>query len=109
MSTRRRSQRVLLNIPISVEFAGPDKQPVTESTHTVVVSAHGGLLYLKAKVSIGQLLSIKNLKNNEEQACRVVYVSAQADKSEVGIEFMKPAPTFWRVSFPPADWTPGKP
>jgi hypothetical protein len=25
--------------------------------------------------------------------------------TEVGIEFIEPAPRFWRVSFPPAGWT----
>jgi hypothetical protein len=25
---------------------------------------------------------------------------------EVGIELEKPSPRFWRVSFPPEDWTP---
>jgi hypothetical protein len=109
MSNRRRSQRVLLRIPISVEFLGSDKQTVAEKTHTLVVSAHGGLLYLKAKVSIGQLVTIKNPNTNQEQSCRVVYLNAQLDNSEVGIEFMKPAPAFWRVAFPPSDWVPSDP
>jgi PilZ domain len=109
MSNRRRSQRVLLRVPVSVEFAGPDKQPIVEATHTLVVSAHGGLLYFKAKVSIGRLVTVKNPDSKEEQACRVVYVNTQLDKSEVGIEFMKPAPTFWRVAFPPSDWVPCDP
>ena len=30
-------------------------------------------------------------------------------KSEVGVEFLKPAPKFWRISFPPDDWTPKDP
>jgi hypothetical protein len=25
---------------------------------------------------------------------------------EVGIEFRHPAPGFWRIAFPPIDWTP---
>ena len=109
MSNRRRSQRVLLRIPISVEFSGPDKQSIVEATHTLVVSAHGGLLYLKAKISIGQLVTVKNPDTKDEQFCRVVYVNTQLDNAEVGIEFMKPAPTFWRVTFPPSDWVPRDP
>jgi hypothetical protein len=109
MSNRRRSQRVLLRIPISVEFLSSDRQLVAEKTHTLVVSAHGGLLYLKAKVSIGQLVTIKNPDTREEQSCRVVYRNAQLDNSEVGIEFINPAPTFWRVAFPPSDWVPRDP
>jgi hypothetical protein len=109
MSNRRRSQRVLLRIPVVVITLGADKQPVPEETHTAVVSAHGGLIYLKTKVSVGQLLTIKNPATREEQPCRVTFLNPlQAGTSEVGIEFMKPSPTFWQVAFPPADWTPSE-
>jgi len=26
-------------------------------------------------------------------------------KAEIGLEFTAPRPTFWRVAFPPEDWT----
>jgi hypothetical protein len=29
----------------------------------------------------------------------------QLDKQEIGIEFVKPSPLFWRIAFPPSDWT----
>jgi len=64
---------------------------------------------LNTGVTTGQLLTITNSDSKEEQACRVVYVNAQLDKHEVGIEFMKPAPSFWRVAFPPSDWVPRDP
>jgi hypothetical protein len=31
------------------------------------------------------------------------------EKAEIGLEFSAPRPTFWRVSFPPEDWTPKHP
>jgi hypothetical protein len=105
-SNRRRSQRVLLNVGVSVTVQQPDKQPVTEETHTMVVNAHGALILLKMKVAVGQMLSLKNFKTQEEIACRVVFANQNPmGKSEVGVEFIKAAPTFWRISFPPADWT----
>jgi hypothetical protein len=30
-------------------------------------------------------------------------------KAEIGLEFTSPHPTFWRVAFPPEDWTPRHP
>jgi hypothetical protein len=33
----------------------------------------------------------------------------RSGKAEVGLEFSSPHPTFWRVAFPPEDWTPRHP
>ena len=105
-ANKRRSQRVLVSVPVTVITQGADKQPVSEETRTLVVNAHGALVLTRQKVSIGQLLTLKNTKTEEEQACRVVFINPQqAGKSEVGLEFMKPAPRFWRIAFPPEDWT----
>jgi hypothetical protein len=110
ISNRRRSQRVLLKIPVVVIALGPDKQPVSEETYTLVVSAHGGLIHLAMKVTVGQELTIKNPETREEQLCRVVRLNTtQPEITEVGFEFVKPAPQFWRISFPPPDWTLGDP
>lgn len=105
MSNRRRSQRVLLRIPIQVIARGPDNVHVSESTHTVVVSAHGALIYLDLPVTVGQVVVVENPETAEEQACRIAFRNKNADgKTEV--EFVQPAPHFWPVSFPPSDWAP---
>jgi hypothetical protein len=47
---------------------------------------------------------------NEEIVCSVIDVNLGAgDIPEVGLSFAKPTPSFWRVSFPPEDWTPRSP
>jgi hypothetical protein len=110
MNNRRRSQRVLLRIPVQVIGQGTDKKPVSEMTHTAVVSAHGGLIYLSLKVTVGQAIILKNPETNEEQLCRVARADPAPDgRTEVGIEFVKAAPTSWRVAFPPSDWKPHSP
>ena len=110
MSNRRRSQRVLLRIPIQVIGRDPDKKPVSELTHTAVVNAHGALIYLSLEVTVGQVIILKNPETNEEQLCRVARADPAPDgRTEVGIEFVKPAPNFWRVAFPPSDWQPHAP
>lgn len=106
-SDARRSQRVLLKIPILVraQFAGD--QPITEDTTTVEVNAHGGLLALAMKVRPGQKLVLKNWATANEQECRVVHVVEKSfGKNEVGIAFPFAMPKFWNVEFPPADWKP---
>ena len=103
---QRRSQRVILKVTVVVLAQGSDNKLVSEVTRTVTVNAHGAQVLLGLKVSIGQLLTLRHSGTGEEVSCRVVYLSPhQSEKREVGVEFMRPSPGFWRISFPPPDWT----
>jgi PilZ domain len=105
-ANRRRSQRVILSVPVSVSGQG-QKGQFTEETKTLVVNAHGALITLAAKVSQGQQLELKSVSNPEKQTCKVVYIGPTVQgQTQVGIEFTKPAPHFWHVAFPPENWTP---
>lgn len=106
----RRSQRVCLSVPIVVFKREPGAAAVAEETRTLIVSAHGASLLLRTPVRSGDLLTLKHKKSLEELVCRVVSFSAeQAGAVEVGVEFEHPAPRFWRIAFPPADWSPRSP
>jgi hypothetical protein len=106
----RRSQRVCLSVPIVVVKGELGKSQSSEETRTLIVSAHGALLVLKLPVQPGELLTIKHKKTQEELVCRVVnYGPDQSGKREVGVEFEHPAPRFWRIAFPPSDWSPRSP
>jgi len=110
MSHLRRSQRVCLRLPIVVLREGPGTNVASEETHTLIVNAHGALIQLALTVEIGQLLGIKNMQTLEELVCRVVNLGPdQPGKREVGIEFELASPRFWRIAFPPSDWTPRSP
>ena len=105
-ANRRRSQRVILSVPVSVSGQSP-KGPFSEETKTLVVNAHGALITLAAKVSQGQQLDLKSVSNPEKQSCKVVYIGPTVQgQTQVGIEFTQPAPHFWHVAFPPENWTP---
>ena len=109
-SDQRRSQRVILSMSVVIDSAGFGGSKVREETFTLVVNAHGALVLLSSKVIAGQLLTIKNVKTQEELYCLVVTVRPNSScKAEVGIEFIEPSPRFWRISFPPEDWTPRSP
>jgi hypothetical protein len=78
-----------------------------EQTSTMIVNAHGALIQLRTVVKLGDLLQVKNLKTAEELHCKVVDINPGSNGvQEVGIEFAEPNPRFWRVSFPPSDWSP---
>jgi len=108
---QRRSQRILLAVPVIVSGKRPAGAPFAERTRTLVVNAHGALVELREPVLIGQTLRIKNVATNEEIECRVADINpGNTSLPEVGVEFSgTTAAHFWRVSFPPADWSPRSP
>lgn len=109
-NAQRRSQRVMLKVSVVILAHGADNKVVSETTRTVTVNAHGASVMLGLKVSVGQILMVRNSTTGEEVSCRVVYLSPhQSEKREVGIDFMTPCPGFWHISFPPSDWTMGSP
>src|SRR5260370_38415831 len=104
--TQRRSQRVMLKVSVVVLAHDTDNKLISEETRTVTVKAHGAMIVLTAKVSVGQLLTLRNSRSGEEVLCRVAYVNPHlGEKKEVGADFMKPCPRFWTISFPPPDCT----
>ena len=107
---QRRSQRILLAVFLLVTGVRANGAPFSERTKTLVVNAHGGLIMLYEPVLSGQILTLSNMATSEEIACTVIDINAGADgTTEVGVEFSETCPRFWRVSFPPADWTPRNP
>jgi PilZ domain-containing protein len=107
ISNRRRSQRVILTLAVTVrnEGSSPKETSFVEETHTLIVNLHGALILLAAKVAKGQTLRMSNRATKDEQLCRVASISPGTEgKSQVGVEFLKPSPDFWRISFPPEDW-----
>jgi hypothetical protein len=102
----RRSQRIDLNVPVVV-YRGPGEGPqFYENTQTLVVSAHGALMTLTDMVAPRQRLLVQNPNSGEHQECRVVSVKQELiGPPKVAVEFTRPAPSFWRIAFPPADWS----
>lgn len=103
---RRRSMRVMLSVTVVVRGKAPDgKSFFDEETKTLVVNAHGALILLRSEVKADQKITLTHKASKESEGCRIVYVGRmQGGKAQVGIEFDKPAPKFWGISFPPEDW-----
>jgi hypothetical protein len=109
-SSRRRSQRVLMKIPVRVSGQTALGLLFEEETHTLAVSAHGALISVSTEVNKGQRLVLSNVQTKAALECVVAHISRrQGGRLEVGVEFMLPHPVFWHVAFPPKDWTPRHP
>src|SRR3984893_9690282 len=106
-ANRRRSQRVLMTIPVRVSGQNGVGLPFEEETHTRAISAHGGVILLSTQVNRGQRLTLSNVQTKAALECVVAHIdSHQGGHPQVGVEFMLPNPIFWHVAFPPKDWTP---
>lgn len=94
---------------VRVQLAGKNQQGrrFRSACETIVINAHGALVYLDQDLDLGALLVLTNRLTQDEQECRVVYLGDDSDKGRrVGIEFLTPAPHFWGVEFTHPDWTP---
>jgi hypothetical protein len=102
---RRRSERVMLQMKITVIAEDVERKSHQEEALTLVVNAHGGLLKMRMEMQIGQPMLLVNPQNGVEQNCRVVRVDdTSPEYFAVAFEFDKPNPKFWPVVFPPSDW-----
>jgi PilZ domain len=102
----RRSQRIPLDVPLVIKGRTRDLRDFREETFTLSASAHGVLLAMKTKVALGQRVQLFNRRNWDELEGQVVYIGLpHAGLIRVGIEFEQPAPDFWSLAVPPADWS----
>src|SRR5713226_7599624 len=107
-ANRRRSQRVLMTIPVRVSGQNVLGSPFEEETQTLAISAHGALILVSAQVYRGQRLTLSNVQTKGALECVVAHIDRRKDP-QAGVEFTLPNPMFWHVAFPPKDWTPRHP
>jgi hypothetical protein len=107
---RRRSQRVLMQVAVRIRGEDPQGKSIEEETETLAINAHGALVLLKARLTSGSKVLLQHKRTQEEQECHVAFLGpVRSGKAEIGLEFSSPRPSFWRVAFPPEDWTPRHP
>jgi len=107
---KRRSQRVLMQVPVRLRGLDAQGSTFDEETETLAINAHGALVLLQARVTSGAKIHLRHTRTSEEQECNVVFLGpVRGNKAEIGLEFSAPRPQFWRVAFPPEDWSPKSP
>jgi hypothetical protein len=107
---RRRSQRVLMQVAVRIRGVDSQGKAFEEFTETLAINAHGALVLLEARTISGATVKLQHKRTEEEQECHVAFLGpVRGGRAEIGLEFSEPRPSFWRVAFPPEDWTPRHP
>jgi hypothetical protein len=98
----RRTQRVLLRIPIEVNGRGAGGKPFIEKTFTLAINQHGAQIHLKSTVRPDDQITITNLRNHISCLFRIVRKVAKplGEHPEWGVESLEPEVNFWGMSFP---------
>jgi hypothetical protein len=101
--SRRRSERLLLTVPIRVEGVDSSGQKFIENTRTLVINRHGARIQLKRAVGVGAKLKIVNLVGNRDAEFRVVGPTQPMNDqgSEWGVECTDEKRNIWGIDFPP--------
>lgn len=109
-NNRRRSQRVMMKVPVRVSLHAGNAAHSEEETHTLAVSAHGALIAISSPMYRGQRLTLSNPQTKDSLECVVAHIDKFPEEQvKVGVEFLLPNPHFWHVAFPPKDWSPRHP
>jgi hypothetical protein len=101
---RRRSQRVVIRVPVTLELAASD-QVSRIAASTVAVNIHGAMVICETMLESGTRLVIRNDRTQERASARVTRTPRQSSEGFlIPLEFDKPLPMFWQISFPPENW-----
>jgi len=99
-------QRVMLRVPVTIHAALQGKETTLEAS-TFSVSNAGALLIMKRGLPADCRFVLEHSQTKERIVCRVTRAPREMPEgSHVSVEFDSPAPNFWRIAFPPADWRP---
>ncbi len=99
---QRRSQRVLLGIPVEVVWTRQDGVRVIEHAQTEIVNRHGALLHVETPIPIATQVKLLRPRQGLSTPARVVakYPSQQDGLSRLAVELAVPSEKFWGLSFP---------
>jgi hypothetical protein len=101
-ASTRRTDRIVLAIPIRVAGAGVTGLSFVEETKTVVVSRHGAKITLKHTLTPDQEINVRNIRTGKEADMRVIgTIAGCPDGIWYGLEFLNPSVDIWGINFPP--------
>jgi hypothetical protein len=103
---RRRSQRVIIRVPLTLEMT-KSGQVVKMNAHTVAVNAFGAMVVCTRSLDSGTKIEIVNGRTDARASSRVTRTPREsAEGYLIPLEFDKPFPQFWQISFPSSNWKP---
>jgi len=103
---RRRSQRVVIEIPVTLEMTISGTKAKV-SAKTASVNDRGATLQCTKNLPAQTRFDLFNQRTGRSQSCRVTRSPTDMKKGYlVPVEFAVPEPGFWGISFPPPGWKP---
>jgi hypothetical protein len=101
---RRRSQRVIIRVPITLVMAN-NGQTTRIAAHTVAVNIHGAMVVCPRPLDADAKLDLVNGRTDEKIGSRVTRSPRESSEGYlIPVEFTTPSPTFWQITFPPTNW-----
>lgn len=101
---RRRSQRVMIRVPVTLEYTVAGKK-ITLQASTASVNDHGAMLLCSRPLTTETKMEIQNDRTQGKLTCRITRTPVESpDGYLTPVEFHTPAPGFWRITFPPTNW-----
>lgn len=108
-TAKRRSDRVLITLPVSISYRKAEGRPLWEDASTVTVSEHGAAIATKRVLNPGQEIMIRRFRESapREAACKVIgRTGTQGELNIFSVTFLKNEVGFWDIYFPPIDANP---
>jgi hypothetical protein len=107
LDDHRRSQRVIIRVPVTI-LTMENGQPVRTAGKTIEVNSHGAMVACSRSFESDTKMEVLNERTGERIASRVLR-SARREAAEgflVPVEFTAQALNFWQITFPPDNWKP---
>jgi hypothetical protein len=103
-SDRRRSRRLVLTVPVALEWKNNSGKIMNELATAREVSLHGASLHFsegRRTPSLNQEVTIKSAFSGEVIQARVARARrlASGRMDNIAIEILSPSPTFWGLTF----------
>ena len=102
----RTSDRIFVEIPITIVGTNMAGQHFVESTNAIVLSRRGARIIASQALAPDQRLTIQCVKTGKEAVARVVGpIMGEGSACHYGIAFLQPDINIWGVHFPVLDGT----
>lgn len=100
---KRRSDRLLLTVPLRIHGTDPRGVAFKEDARTVTLNRHGARIQVSHPLRSGQTVRLLNLVSHHEADFRVVGPTAPPSEkgSEWGVECLDSKENIWGIQFPP--------
>ncbi len=98
----RRSERVLLTLPLHAQGTAPDGRPFECSARTVNVNRYGAQVRIPFPLQSGQEIRVANIASSQAASFRVVGpVAPNGDTGgDYGVECLEDMANIWQIEFP---------